>query len=190
MKNGIKAHCDTLCPLRTMDDLVAIVFIENETGDSMNTATKKRIHHADLNCDEGEDSNIGELTGDTLARFIIADYDGDVTAQTTTIATGNRDIYLVEIYDSNVGYYRSLKHHDLLHKDVIKLFGSRLRVRLARSQQQCQQQPQPNLLAIEGRFYPYDGGIEMKGIRIDVEEQTNDPNQGTAGNIWDGALLL
>ena len=156
-----------------------MVFVEDGRGDDddliQNKTTKRRIHRDDLHGDEGE-----LLTGTALRRLIMMDCHG-------TNGMMTRGIDVVEIYDKNLEGYRSLEHSDLVHRDLLKLFGSRLRVRLSQKKR-CPKES--DILAIEGRYFPYDGGITINGIRIEVEEQSNDPNQGTAGNVWDGAVLL
>ena len=156
-----------------------MVFVEDGRGDDddifQSKTTKRRIHRDDLHADEGE-----LLTGTVLLRLIMMDCHG-MNGMTT------RGVDVVEIYDKNMDGYRSLEHPDLVHRDLLDSFGSRLRVRLSRKKQRPKES---DILAIEGRYFPYYGGITINGIRIEVEEQSNDPNQGTAGNVWDGAVLL
>ncbi|KAL9185253.1 hypothetical protein ACHAXT_003030 [Thalassiosira profunda] len=56
-------------------------------------------------------------------------------------------------------------------------------------------EPAAPLLAIMGRFYPFDdNGIPFAGSRLVIKEMQNLPNAaedgGTGLNVWDGSLLL
>jgi hypothetical protein len=89
--------------------------------------------------------------------------------------------------------------------NILSRFGSRIRVRLSyRDMDSCptsnsnnyddrsgKHQDQPALLAITGRYYPFQqGGITVAGRQIRIQETPNLPGVGTGVIAWDGALLL
>jgi hypothetical protein len=162
------------------DPVVAVVLVERDDVDvdpAQSKTTKLRIRQSDLvplyrHC--------RQLTGEILYDILVSHDDRPI------------QLDAVEIYDSHHSMYRPLPGDDssaLRHCNLLDYVGTRLLVRLHYAKPKRQHSDEP-LLAIEGRFYPYDGGITIGGMRIDVEEHPNEPGQGTAGNVWDGAVLL
>lgn len=97
--------------------------------------------------------------------------------------------------------------------DIVERFGTRLRIRLTEQprQQAGTSEPQQPLLAIQGRYFAFDGTLPIvkRRTRIPAPSETetkeqareemvtltfaetpNQPNAGTGFNVWDGALLL
>jgi hypothetical protein len=164
----------------TPDPVVAVVLVERDDVDvdpARSKTMKVRIRQSDLN---PVDQHGLQLSGEGLYDILVSQDDRPIQFDA------------VEIYDSHHSEYRPLLGDDssaLRHCNLLEYVGTRLLVRLHYAKPNRQHSDEP-LLAIEGRFYPYDGGITIAGMRIDVEEHPNEPGQGTAGNVWDGAVLL
>ena len=46
------------------------------------------------------------------------------------------------------------------------------------------------VLAIMGRYFPYDDGMMVANTRMEAREMSNIPRTGTGLNVWDGDVLL
>ena len=160
------------------DSMVALVVVEYEDSQGSRQSTKIRVRRSDLAAD-------GKLTGHILNRIILD--------RCGTSSDGSCSV--VELFDINDDKtFGSLllllehNHTEWRQCDLIQQIGTRLRARII--------QPVPNSLdreerlAIQGRFYPYNGSLEIAGTSIEVNEQLNTPEEGTAGNVWDGAIML
>ena len=94
-------------------------------------------------------------------------------------------------------------------EDIVERFGTRLRIRVTErpsersSSSSSRRQPAP-LLAIQGRYYEFNGVMEVRTtatkndepLRLTFAEAPNQHNDnsssddGTGFNVWDGAVLL
>jgi len=92
--------------------------------------------------------------------------------------------------------------------DIVERFGTRLRIRVTerpseRSSSSSSRQPPPPLLAIQGRYYEFNGVMEVRTtatkknetLRLTFAEAPNhhhnsSSDDGTGFNVWDGAILL
>ena len=166
--------------------MIALIVVDHDFGsapapDALPDVDQRiRVFSADLNEDQ-------VLSGKLLAEMIVSHYLSRASEDTVLIPK------IVEVYDPTYLEYRPLNHPELIDIDIRKRLGSRFRARLCWSPSSRPSAPiqKPNLLAIQGRFYAYDGGITIQGEKIEVQELPNDnPGRGTAGNVWDGAVLL
>lgn len=147
--------------------MVALVVVEHEDSQGCRQSNKIRVRRSDLAAD-------GKLTVEILNRLLLD--------RCGTISDGS-----VELLDVNDNTFCSLLEHTEWNKcDLVQSIGTRLRARIQRVHNSDQEQR----LAIQGRFYPYNGSLEIAGTSIQVDEQLNTPEEGTAGNVWDGALML
>ena len=150
------------------ENVVAVIVIERDDDNPCQSISKLRVKGSDLV------RHVSQKLNGEILRKILSEH------EETRFETS-------EIYDTRQATYRSLEDADLVRCDLITYIGSRLRVRL---RQMSRTQHSDETLAIEGRFYPYDGSINIVGKTIEVKEQPNEPGQETAGNVWDGAVLL
>jgi len=92
--------------------------------------------------------------------------------------------------------------------DIVERFGTRLRIRLTEQRQPRQHASSSSLLAIQGRYFAFDGTLSVvqrrrngsghqepqqateETVTLTFAETPNQPNAGTGFNVWDGALLL
>jgi hypothetical protein len=86
----------------------------------------------------------------------------------------------VEVYDSRSEAFVLLD----AQKDVATELGRRLQCSINRP---AAQEP---VLAIMGRYFPYDDGMMVANTRVEAREMPNIPGAGTGLNVWDGAVLL
>ena len=109
---------------------------------------------------------------------------------TQASATGHKtETALVQVYDPTCHTFVSLEDQS----NVATKFGRRLRCTVNR-QTQTHERNGP-VLAIAGRFYPYDNGMMIMTEnnthnRLEAWEMPNIPEAGTGLNVWDGAILL
>ena len=162
------------------DPVIAVVLVERDDVD-LDPATSKtikiRIRQSDLVSRDGRGL---PLTGERLYNILVSQDLRPI------------ELDAVDIYDFHHAAYRPLLGDDssaLRQCNLLEYIGTRFLVRLHVAKPKRRPSDEP-LLAIEGRFYAYDGGITIEGMRIDVEEHPNEPGQRTAGNVWDGAVLL
>jgi len=102
--------------------------------------------------------------------------------------SNNGQIY--EIYDPHVNDYISLencrRHRE--YSRIVQRFGRRLRVRVLVESKEEENPPEP--LAIAGRFFDFDGELNVVGRTIRIREDVNVESAGTSATVWDGAILL
>jgi hypothetical protein len=159
------------------DSKVALVFVEYEDSQGSRQSTKIRVRRSDLVA-HGEEF----LTGPILNRILLDRCGND----------GDGDGSSVELFDFNDNTFCSLLEHctEWRQCNLVKRIGTRLRARIIQQRVPNHSADQEERLAIQGRFYPYNGSLEIAGTSIQVEEQLNTPEEGTAGNVWDGAIML
>jgi hypothetical protein len=147
--------------------VMALVVVEHEDSQGSRQSTKIRVRRSDLATVDGK------LTGQILNRILLDRCGSDGS---------------VELFDFNDNtFYSLLEHHTEWRQcDLVDHIGTRIRARIQRVHNSDQEQR----LAIQGRFYPYNGSLEIAGASIQVDEQLNTPEEGTAGNVWDGAIML
>lgn len=106
----------------------------------------------------------------------------------------------ISIFDTVLNMYVPLPPDDVGF-NVVKQYGKRWRIRLAErhatnAQISKHQLLQPPVLAIQGRYFDFDGSLTLtaanneKQYQLQFTEMPNQPNAGTGFNVWDGALLL
>ena len=157
------------CEQSSLQILALVVLsIEENLSNGSSQTIKIRVHRNEIN------SKSNMCTGRDLKKIILGrlGIDGCSTME-------------VELYDHENGCFLSLEHSDMVGCDLLAKFGKRLRARAYNNSTL-----EENTLAIEGRFYPFDRGLDINNKRIVVEEDPNEPSGGTAGNVWDGAILL
>lgn len=91
-----------------------------------------------------------------------------------------QSVDVVEIYDAQSNGF-SLLVDEL---NVAKRFGTKLICSLNYSSANTSNLP------IEGRHFPYQQGMMISNIFVEVHEQPNHLGAGTGLNVWDGAILL
>jgi hypothetical protein len=110
----------------------------------------------------------------------------------------------IRVYDDTRNEYVLMRPESDETSNLLSRFGSRIRVRLSHHGMDIcsssnnyndtgrtrKQQDQPALLAITGRYYPFQGGVTVAGRQILIQECPNLPGAGTGVTAWDGALLL
>jgi predicted nicotinamide N-methyase len=102
----------------------------------------------------------------------------------------------IRVYDDTRNEYVLMQPESDETSNLLSRFGSRIRVRLLRHDiDSCfsssnSKQDQPALLAITGRYYPFQGGVTVAGRQISIQEIPNLQGAGTGVTAWDGALLL
>jgi predicted nicotinamide N-methyase len=91
----------------------------------------------------------------------------------------------LEIFDSVTNEYSDL---DSLNGGIVQRFGSRIRIVV--KQPRATQETKTPILAITGRFFDFDGSLQVAGHTISIHQDANLPHTGTAGTVWDGAIML
>jgi hypothetical protein len=152
--------------------MLLVLLERDDTSDESSQTIKLRL----LQEDAPSSLRKGEFTGQVLQAIIL---------QKSGYCQSSKHVS-IQVYDPERSEFRCLEHPDLIDCNLVGKYGPRLRVRISL----LRQGNGKNLLAIQGRFYPYDGGLNINGVRLDVEEQQNQPDGGTAGNVWDGAIML
>jgi hypothetical protein len=157
--------------------MVALVVVEHEDSQGSQQSTKIRVRRSD-HLAHGEEF----LTGPILNRILL-DRCGSMEGSCAEL--------LLDVSNNNNNTtFSSLDHPTEWKKcDLVQKIGKRLRARIIQQRHYNSDQEQ-QLLAIQGRFYPYNGSLEIAGTTIQVDEQLNTPEEGTAGNVWDGAIML
>lgn len=76
--------------------------------------------------------------------------------------------------------------------DLIARFGARVRIRVSRPKHATDDSITPSqpVLAIAGRFYPFNSGITVDDQWISIQETPDSQEAGTGVMVWDGAVLL
>jgi hypothetical protein len=163
--------------------LVVVVVVQHEDSEGSLQSTKIRVRRSDL--PHGEEI----ITGQILNR-IIRNRCG--TSSSDDGCSASAESASAELFDSNINTFCSLDHAEWRQCDLIQRIGTRrLRARIQRLPNSDQEQHQhQQRLAIQGRFYPYNGSLEIAGTTIQVDQQSNAPEEGTAGTVWDGAIML
>jgi hypothetical protein len=102
----------------------------------------------------------------------------------------------IRVYDATRNEYVLMQPESDEMSNLLSRFGSRIRVRLLRHDVDSSfssnnsKEDQPALLAITGRYYPFQGGVTIAGRQISIQETPNLPDGGTGVTAWDGSLLL
>jgi hypothetical protein len=97
----------------------------------------------------------------------------------------------IHVYDDKRNDYVLMQPESDEKSNLLSRFGSRIRVRLLHHDSSSNsKQDQPALLAITGRYYPFQGGVTVAGRQILIHETPNVAGAGTGVTAWDGALLL
>jgi hypothetical protein len=102
----------------------------------------------------------------------------------------------IRVYDDTRNEYILMQPETDETSNLLSRFGSRIRVRLLHHgidgcfSSSNSKQDEPALLAITGRYYPFQGGVTVAGRDILIQEFVNLPGAGTGVTAWDGALLL
>jgi predicted nicotinamide N-methyase len=109
---------------------------------------------------------------------------GDLSALDLQTELGlDREDTTLEIFDPVTNEYSEL---DSVNGGIVQRFGSRIRIVVKPRATQTKTPP----LAITGRFFDFDGSLQVAGHNISIHQDVNLPHAGTAGTVWDGAILL
>lgn len=149
--------------------------------------------------ENGDDQNVGGTTTPTTLKLKLQIRTDSHEKEGTEIlsailrhvnvtSTDQAVAAVVQVYDPESHTFVSLADQS----NVATKFGRRLRCILHRQTQQTQNGP---VLAIAGRYYPYDNGMMIMTEnnthhRLEAWEMPNIPGAGSGLNVWDGAILL
>ncbi|KAI2506564.1 lysine methyltransferase [Fragilaria crotonensis] len=149
--------------------------------------------------ENGDDQNVGGTTTPTTLKLKLqirtdshekegTEIVSAILRHVNVTSTDQAVAAVVQVYDPESHTFVSLADQS----NVATKFGKRLRCILHRQTHQKQNGP---LLAIAGRYYPYDNGMMIMTEnnthhRLEAWEMPNIPGAGTGLNVWDGAILL
>jgi hypothetical protein len=149
-------------------DRVILVVLFDHVNESSDDTIKIRIRERDL-----PQAANATVSGAQLYSMLL-NYCQDSASNAT-----------IDIYNQETESFQLLDHNE---NDVAKRFGRCIRCTLTCSDPSVNE-PRD---AIMGRYFAYDadGGLEIAGTTIHVQETPNISEAGTGLNVWDGAILL
>jgi hypothetical protein len=186
----------------TLDDVVLIAVIEWDSGNTTsgsNTIRKLRIRRRDL---ETQSSPTTVCTVRDLRTCLRSSLVARATTSDDDVPTAGIDKLKakqcidIRVFDDTRNEYVLMQPEPDEMSNLLSRFGSRIRVRLLHHDIDSSfssnnyKQDRPALLAITGRYYPFQGGVTVAGRQILIQETPNLPGAGTGVTAWDGALLL
>jgi predicted nicotinamide N-methyase len=188
-----------------LDDVVLIAVIDwdpqstTSSSGSGNTIRKLRIRRRDLETPSSPTRPSVCTVRDLrtcLRSSLIARSSSDNAPNVRVDKQVDKKYLDIRVYDDARNEYILMQSESDETSNLLSRFGSRIRVRLLHHDiDSCfsnsnSKQDQPALLAITGRYYPFQGGVTVAGRQILIQETPNLPGAGTGVTAWDGALLL
>lgn len=165
--------------LQKMRPLLVAV-IEYDDSDGPVTSSKLRV---DPNLYPKKDLSVHDLYGELVKAY--EQHQGD-SGSSCFSAIKLPSLSTIQIYDSFSQQYLSLDC--CFEDDIVQRFGRRLRLRIIKPPNSTASNKTP--LSITGRYYEFNGQLEIAGHCITIQEDSNLRDAGTAINVWDGAILL
>jgi hypothetical protein len=185
-----------------LDDVVLIAVIEWDSDNTIgNPIRKLRIRRRDLET-QSSPTRPSVCTVRDLRTCLRSSLVTRATTSSDDIPTvrvdeaDNRNDIDIRVYDATRNEHVLLQPESDENSNLLSRFGSRIRVRLLQHDMKSSfsssnfKQDQPALLAITGRYYPFQGGVTVAGRQIFIQETPNIPDAGTGVTAWDGCLLL